>query len=418
MDKKLFWLSMLAGILLAVQVTESSAAVRARRRPAPHKTVPNCADDLAPLNSHVAQKIKFGGEKQFNLELSLSDSYYGYNGSPLNETFQGANGRFTHGRGVALYSGGLRLNAGNGEIEVTRKDGTVVLRVPAIEPIAQMYFVSDKKLKNDEKSFDNMDEYKTGFLSVVGWTTTRYYRVEMATAREIPASEAPDTESLRPSRVYAGFGEHGEDKKYGFAMSPAGAGGMVIHYYGSDSEIFEAAGLEFDPKRFFDDEYYQGLKKKFNSLAYRSADNLPFAHEEGINFDALRMGHRYGKQREPSLVREALGELAKALVEATKNDCAEGIKNISSPGYPDLLLRLASKALLADGGLRNQFASLINAHKDAGLELIPLNGDDENRGDLTAAFRFRGKGLCKEGTIVLSNNFSKKQVAGIIPVKP
>ncbi len=245
--------------------------------------------------------------------------------------------------------------------------GRLLESVKLEEPLSEILFVSDRKLEIGSSAQD-------GFLGLVGWTRTRYFRIESFTAHEIQRQnfEAAIADrwtskrrlppgDVRPQQLYARFGIH-EGRQ---SLSVSRGSSTHLAYGPNIPAVFEAAQMSIDLNRYYrDDDYRENtVWPLFNHEIFYLPENLRFDGSVDWYLEAMKMSRLGEYEPEIPLVRLAMGAIANSLagfgdLAARQPQRPTGLNLFGN--VPSMFVRLAIIELKNNGQVRKDFVVRFN----------------------------------------------------------
>jgi hypothetical protein len=243
--------------------------------------------------------------------------------------------------------------------------GRELLDVKLYEPLAEVRFVSDKLLRIG-------DDDRSGYLSLIGWTTTRYFRINYFKPEEIgiedfeeaihsewtSQGEVPPID-IHPQRLNIRFDEQTGDLLYNHLKYSA----QDIQF---KIEVIFATVIDWpmDSKRYATDSAYaKSMRQLFNSKTIRAPANMLSGDSQFAFFDPLRMNYLGLSPSKDNLLREALGAVATTIENFARkaNEANPNILYIDSfDPTPSMFVRLALVELITSKSTRRAFIEIFN----------------------------------------------------------
>lgn len=348
-----------------------------------------CADAMkASVGTTLAKKIEIPNEASINRSLSY------FNNENLSDLERGTRVGTWYGRASWFVEAGLKVVDDGTSLKLSR--GSKLLKAWAFdeEPIAELRFTSDKNLKINDSKTD-------GFVSVIYWTHALYYRLEGGKLTPIKLSDYEQviknfidprflaTGDVRPDQLYTSLGNHTDDDnvtRFAYNLSVPGSSWASAHFYPDIESILTAAGVLYSKTALDKDKdgsYRKSLYEQFNKLHFRVAERLPVYDSQDQETDYFLIARMTSADRQPSLLRTALGKFADVMHDSAKNQC-DVVRNNKNPrveGYPTTFLRMAVYALQHSLDLRSRFADAYNDKKNGETLRVTSNGFVLNGGE-------------------------------------
>jgi hypothetical protein len=366
---------MLRLILLSVLLPSFSFAGQAPKKiaSAPFKIKwglqSDCERELGtPLRERMADDFSYPDEHSFYREISLNPDYSLLPATIRDSQTIRAGTSSPASAGDAFSQAGLRLDVDQkANLLILSQKKEKLFQWEFSEPISEVRFVPDTIAKRDRRAPGS------GYLSVVGWSQTRYYRLRLFDRKVSRISEEeyrdavsvwwadgtlPEAKDIRPKPLHQSL--HYENQR------------LTIEFFESEGRktvsipatpaLLEETGLQINWDRLLKNETYRSrMIEAFGALTVRRPARLPIDDPEQQYREAFRLAHLGEPRKGSTLLREALGELAEALIVSIQGPLR--MKYRFDPGeYPQVLLRMAVQALHDDANLRTQFAASLSEH--------------------------------------------------------